>query len=64
MSEINEQDQAEEDEDCGANNGDIVAPEDEETVRNEEGDDGEDKPEQDLGTPPAARGVSSMIRGL
>lgn len=53
MGEVDEENEAEEDEYCGADEGDVIAPEDEEAVRDEEGYYDEDEPEEDFGTPPA-----------
>ena len=51
---LKEEDEAEEDEERGADHGDVVAPEHEEGVGDEEGDDDEDEPEEDFRTPPAS----------
>ena len=53
VREVNEEDEAEEDEYGCAYHGDIVAPEHEEAVRDEERHDDQDDPEQNLGTPPS-----------
>ena len=44
MCEVDEEDESEEDEDGRADHGDVVAPEHEETIRNEERDNDEDEP--------------------
>lgn len=51
MSEINEQDQAEEEEEHGAYESDVLAPDLEEGFRDEECQDDESQPDKDLGTP-------------
>lgn len=54
VREVDEENEAEEDEYRGTNEGDIVAPEHEKAVRDEEGYGDQDEPEEDLGTPPSA----------
>jgi hypothetical protein len=55
VGEVDEEDEAEEDEEGGADEGDVVAPEDEEAIWNEEGDNEKNKPDEYFGTPPATR---------
>ena len=45
MGKVDEQDETKEDEHGGTNHGDIVSPEHEETVGDEEGDHDQDEPE-------------------
>lgn len=53
MGKIDEENQAKQEEEDGTCQGDVVAPKDEETVRNEEADDDEANPGDDLGAPEA-----------
>lgn len=53
MSEVDKQDKADEDEDGCANQGDVVAPEHEEAVRNKEGRDAQEKPYEHFRSPPS-----------
>ena len=52
---FHEEDEAEDDEEGSTNQGDVISPEDEEAVRDEEGYHDEDKPEEGLGAPPTIR---------
>lgn len=58
VSKVHEEDESEDDEECGADEGEVVAPKDEERVRNSERDGDEDEPQQDLGTPPTVQRMS------
>jgi hypothetical protein len=60
---VDEEDETEEDEDAGADEGDVVTPEDEEAVGDEEGERDEDEPEEDFGAPPAVGGEFSGLVG-
>lgn len=53
MGKVYEEDKTEEDEQCGADEGYVVAPDHEEAVGDEEGCNDEYEPQEDLGTPPA-----------
>ena len=63
MRKVNEEDETEEDEYGGADEGDVVAPEDKEAVRDEEGDGDEDEPDEDFGTPPSVLNGSPLFLG-
>ncbi len=54
VREVDEEDEAEEDEDGSTDHRDVVAPEHEEAVRDEERHDDQNKPEEGFGTPPSA----------
>jgi hypothetical protein len=54
MGEVYEKDQAKDDEDGGADEGNVVSPEYKETIGDEERYDNEYKPKQDLRSPPTA----------
>lgn len=53
MRKVDQENETKKNEDCGANESDVVSPEDEEAVRDEKGDHDQQEPEQNLGTPPA-----------
>lgn len=63
VRKVDEEDQAEEDEYGGADEGDVVAPEDEEAVWDEEGDGDEDEPDECLWTPPSVLDLSPLLLG-
>lgn len=63
MSQVNEQNQANEQEETGAHHGDIVAPENEEGVRNKKGQHDHDEPGNDLGTPEAVLNGRATVFG-
>ena len=54
MCKVDKEDKAKEDEYCGADARNVISPEHKETVRNEEREAKEDKPEEDFRTPPTA----------
>ena len=60
MCKVDEKDETEEDEDRGSDEGNIISPEHEETVGNEEADRDEKDPQENLRTPPSARIVSAV----
>lgn len=51
MCEVNEEDEAEEQEEHSANQGEVVAPDEEEAFRDEEGEDDQEQPGYDLWSP-------------
>lgn len=51
MGKVDQKDQTDEQEKAGTNHGKVIAPNDEEGVWNEEGQDHESQPRDDLGTP-------------
>lgn len=51
MSKVDQQNEAEQEEEHSAKKGEVFAPDNEETVRNEEADDDEPNPSQELGSP-------------
>lgn len=61
VSEVDEEDEAEEDEERRANERDVVAPEHEEAIRDEEGSGDEDEPKQDLRAPPAVLNCGTFV---
>ena len=54
VCKVDKEDKAKEDEYCGADERNVISPEHKETVRNEEREAKEDKPEEDFRTPPTA----------
>lgn len=54
MGKIYEKDETEDDKEGGTDEGEIIAPKDEEGVGDSKGYTNEDQPQQDFGTPPAA----------
>lgn len=63
MRKVDEQDQADEEEEACANHGEVVAPDDEEGVRNEEGQDHQGQPGDDLGPPEAVLDGRTAVLG-
>lgn len=61
MCKVDKEDKAKEDEYCGADERNVISPEHEETVRNEEREAKEDKPEEDFGTPPTVLNGRAFI---
>lgn len=55
MRKVNQENETKKNEDCRANESDIISPKDEEAIRDEKGNNHQQKPEQDLGTPPAGK---------
>lgn len=64
MGEIDEKNQAQENEESGANHGHVISPEHEERVRYEEGDGHQDQPEENLGAPPSILNCSAFITSV
>lgn len=63
MRQVDEQDQANEQEETGARHGEVVAPDDEERVRDEEGEDDHGDPAEDLGAPEAVLDGRAAVLG-
>lgn len=63
MREVDQEDEAEEEEEHGAEEGDIVAPDHEEAVGDEEGEDDEAEPEDDLWSPEAVLDACTRVFG-
>ena len=61
VREVDEEHEAEEDEERRTDEGYPVAPKDEEAVRDEEGDEDQDKPQEDLRAPPPKGVISEEI---
>jgi hypothetical protein len=61
VCKVDEEDKAKEDEYCGADERNVISPEHKETVRNEEREAKEDKPEEDFGTPPTVLNGRAFI---
>lgn len=61
MRKVDKEYKAEEDEDSGTDKRDVVAPEHEKAVGDEERDDDEDKPEEDFGSPPTVQCNNEML---
>lgn len=65
MCQVDQEDQSEKEEECGSNEGNIVAPDEEETFRNEERQDDESQPGDDLRTPETILyGGTRILRGV
>lgn len=64
VCEINEQDKSDKEEEDGADKSDIVAPDGEEGVGNQESDDDEANPCDQLGTPEAVLDSRSLVSGV
>ena len=60
MREVDKQNKAKKNENRGSNERDVVSPEHEETVRDEEGNSNEEDPQKDLRTPPSEQVVSGV----
>lgn len=58
MGEIDEEDEADEDEDGRAGNGNVRGVEDEELIRDEESEEDEDEPNENFWSPPSACRIS------
>lgn len=63
MRQINQEDKADQEEEDGANQSNIIAPEDEEAVGNEEGNDDETNPGRQFRTPETILNCGSLIPG-
>jgi hypothetical protein len=63
VSEVHKENKAQEDEDSCSYKRYVVAPEHEEAIRNEEGDDDQDKPQENLWPPPTVS-TSSVKFGI
>lgn len=61
MCEVDEEDETEEDEYCGTDKRDVVAPEDEEAVGDEEGYDDKNEPKEDFRAPPTLACVDRLV---
>lgn len=64
MRKINQQDQTDQEEEDGTDESNIVAPEGEEGVWNQEGDDNKTNPGNQLGTPEAILNGRSLVSGV
>ena len=60
MCEVDKENETKKDEHSGADHGDVVAPEHEETIRDEEGEDDKDEPEQHFRTPPSSQAFRTL----
>jgi len=58
MGEVDEKNETEEDENRSSNEGNIISPEHEEAVGNEEADSDEENPQENLRAPPSEQAVS------
>src|SRR5689334_21395050 len=61
MRQVDQKDQAEEEEKCGSDQGNIVTPEHEERFRNKEGDHNQGQPGNEFRTPEAVLNCSTGI---
>ena len=59
MREIDEKNETEEDENRGSDQGNIISPEHEEAVGNEEADHDKEDPQKNFRTPPSAQAMSA-----
>jgi len=60
VGKVDEEYKTKEDEESCPNQSHIIPPEHEESIRDEEGDDDKDQPEEDLGAPPTALNLSQV----
>ena len=60
MCEVDEKNETEEDENRSSNKGNIIAPEHEKAVGNEEADEDKKNPQEDLRAPPSKQAVSAV----
>lgn len=63
MCQVDQQNQANEQEQAGTSHGEVVAPHDEERVRDEEGQDNHGDPADDLGAPEAVLNLCAAVLG-
>lgn len=64
MGEIDKEDEAEKEKEHGTDEGEIVAPDEEEAFGDKESDDNQEKPGDDLGSPVPVLNSSSSITGV